>query len=474
MAKPAITVYVVSRDYGRYLGQAVESVLAQTRTDWELIVIDDGSTDDSAAVAASFQDRDPDRIRLVAHPQPRGLQACANEALRLARGRYIMRLDADDYLDESALLVLAHCLDTHPDVALAYPNYVYVDERGNHLGVEHHRRIGQESTVLDQPAHGACTLVRKRVLKTVGGYDEANDRQDGYELWLKVVNRYKVMDVPTPLFYYRQHAQSLSHDRSELLAARARIKRAQVERHGGPVQPRCVAVIGAKNSYGSMPNVVLAPLAGKPLIDYTLDQAIATGAFERIVVTTDDAAVVDYCRERYPEALAYVRPAALSATGTAERAVLADALESAEREDLWPDIVVALSLHTPLCRPEHIRKAIDTLMLYDVDTVISVHEDQDLYYVHGAKGLEPVNPAMHRQVRVEREALYVSNGAVHVYWRDVLSEPAGRELTVGHIIMPRGDSFQIKTPQDAWLVEQMLLAGSGSRLPEAWQKAKAR
>ena len=471
MRKPAITVYVSSHNYGRYLTQAVESVLTQTRTDWELIVIDDGSQDESAEIAATLQSRDPDRIRVVVHPEAMGLQFTANEAIRLARGSYVMRLDADDYLDENALLVMGHYLDQNPDVALVYPNYVYVDERGNHLGVEHRWRIGQEATLLDQPAHGACTLVRKRVLKALGGYDENNDRQDGYELWIKVVNRYKVADVATPLFYYRQHNQSLSYDRTELLAARARIKRAQVERQRGPVSPRALAVVGAKNTYQHMPNVVLVPVAGKPLINYTLDQTIESGAFESIIVTTDDQAVVDHCQREYPEVIGHLRPIELSGIGTGERDVLVEAVENVENQDIWPDIIATLSVHSPLRQPAQIQKAIDTLLLYDVDSVISVYEDQELYYVHGANGLEPLNPAMHRQIRVEREALYVNNGSIQTTWRDALSGVPSAERKVGHIVMPKWDSLQIKSAEDAWLIEQILLARKqpGAFYPDGWK-----
>ena len=87
---------------------------------------------------------------------------------------------------------------------------------------ENRRKVGADARLLDLPAHGACTMVRKRVLKAVGGYSETADAQDGYELWLKVLQRYhaQVANVATPLFYYRQHGSSLSTDRDRILAAR--------------------------------------------------------------------------------------------------------------------------------------------------------------------------------------------------------------------------------------------------------------
>jgi len=471
MTKPTVTVYVVSHNYGHYLTQAVESVFTQTWDDWELIIVDDGSSDDSAAIAESLRARDPGRIRVVLHPEPKGLQSSANEALELARGKYFMRLDADDYLDDNALLVMAHHLEAHPEDALVYPSYVYVDEQGNHLGVEHRMRIGVDTLVLDQPAHGACTMVRKRVLKAIGGYDEAHDRQDGHELWIKVVNRYKVAQISTPLFYYRQHARSLSSDRTELLEARARIKRALVERTEGSVTPRAVAVIGTKNTYEDMPNVVLNPLAGRPLIDYTLDAALAVQTLDRIVVSTDDEEVIRYCEEHYPTVATRLRPSELSALTVREEEIILDAIGTLEDEGYASDIVVSLGVHNPLRTPSEVQKAVDTLLLYDVDLVLSVHENHHLYYVHGERGLEPLNPAMHRRVRVEREGLFEGNGAVRVYWRDTLDEPEAYCPKVGHIVVPPSDGFQIKSPHDAWLAEQLLYARKGGRSlrPESWQ-----
>jgi glycosyltransferase involved in cell wall biosynthesis len=471
MSTPTVTVYVLCHNYGRYLSQAIESVFLQSRTDWELIVIDDGSEDDSLAVAESLRDVHPDRVRIVSHERARGLQKSANEAIRLARGKYVMRLDADDYLDENALLVLTHHLDADEEAALVYPGYVYVDADGHYLGVEQRWRIGDETVVLDQPAHGACTMVRKRVLKAIGGYDEVNDRQDGHELWLKVVNRYKVLQIHTPLFYYRQHGAGLSDDRSELLAARARIKRALVDRNAGPVAPTVVAVVGAKNTYEDMPNVVLRPIAGRPLIDYTLDAALTVETLDRVVVSTDDQAVVDYCAEQYPAIAARLRPPALSAPTASETDLLLESVRHLENQDLWPDIVVSLGVHTPLRTAEHVQKAIDTLLLYDIDTVISVHEDQDLYYTHGERGLDPLNPGMHRQVRVEREALFAGNGAVRALWRDVLDQPEAFRPRVGHILMPRPTGVHIKSPQDAWLAEQLLKERESGHplLPDSWR-----
>lgn len=456
---PKVTVYVPCHDYGRFLEQALASVVGQTFTHWEIVIIDDGSTDETAKIAASFVERDPQRVRVFRNEERQGLPVCSNLAFDQARGEYIVRLDADDYLDESALLVLASYLDTHPEVALVYPNYSFVDEQGRLLGIEQRKKVGTEVELLDLPAHGACTMVRRRVLKSVGGYDVSHGAQDGYDLWLKILNRHRgeVANVATPLFYYRQHGASVSRDKGRILAARQSIKRASVRRREGSVKPRIAAIVGAKNTYSNMPNVVLEPCAGRPLMDYTLDAARDSGAFDVVLVTSDDPKVVEHCQAR-DGVLAYARPPELSLPHVRLSQVLHHAVTVLESEyEIYPDIVVLLSVFTPLRQPGHIREAIDTLIAYDCDSVVSVYEDWELHFVHGRHGLEPFNPGMLQNLQLEREALYVDNAAIHALWRDVSTEHDLYGRSVGHVVMSWEESLQSRSALESWLVEQLML-----------------
>jgi glycosyltransferase involved in cell wall biosynthesis len=471
------TIYIPCHNYARFLRQAVDSVLAQTQSDWEIILINDGSSDGTADIMQEYADRLPDRVRIVHNETAIGLIKNANIAIEMARGTYVMRLDADDWLDENALLVMCHILDQHSEFALVYPNYVYVDELGRPIAVEQRKRIGAEQHLHDLPAHGACTMVRRRVLKTVGGYDEAHDRQDGYDLWLKICNRYKVENISTPLFFYRQHGSSLSRDDEQLLEIRARIKQAHVTRLGGPVKPRIACIVGAKNSYEQLPNIVLGEIAGQPLINYTLSSVTEADCFDTVVVSTDDPVVVEYCKKSYPNILSRIRPGQLSDPRADDVSVVNESLAYLTNEcDIHPDVVVLLSLHSPLRSARHIHKALNTLMLYNVDSVISISENHDLHYVHGNNGLEPLNPSMHRQIRTEREGLYTDNGAIRLMWADVVNANGILGQRVGHITMPHWEGVRVKSQRDAWLVEQILKARNDGRelYPEAWSNSDAK
>jgi glycosyltransferase involved in cell wall biosynthesis/CMP-N-acetylneuraminic acid synthetase len=467
LSRPKVSVYIPCHDYGRYLDSAIRSVFEQTYKDWELVVIDDGSSDETGAVAREWATRHPERVRLLHNAAPRGLQACANMAIEVARGDYVIRLDADDFFDESALHVLAGYLDEHPDVGLVYPNYTYVDDHGTYLGVEYRKKIGKEVKLLDLPSHGACTMVRKRILKSVGGYNETYAAQDGHELWLKVLHRSQVANVSTPLFFYRQHSGSISRDEGRLLSARREIKKGLAGRHGGAVAPRAVAIIPAKNTYPDFPNLVLEKFAGRALIDYTIEAAQECALFDRIFVTTDDVKVLEHCRT-FEGVLAALRPLDLTLPHVRLGTVFSDAVQRLEDEHgVHGDILVALSVHSPLRRPEHIKEAVNTLILHGtVDNVISVYEDADLHFTHGEHGLEALNKGMLQRVRLEREALYVDNGAINAMWRDVVTPTSFYGRTIGHVLMPMAESFQIRSEFTAWLVERILAERNGRRRSE--------
>jgi glycosyltransferase involved in cell wall biosynthesis/CMP-N-acetylneuraminic acid synthetase len=459
---PAITIYVPCNAYGRYLPEALDSVFRQSRTDWELIVFDDGSTDETAAVAERYRTLAPDRVRVVRNDRSRGLHYNANRAIEMARGKYVMRLDADDWLDDAALLVLAGQLDARDEVGLVYPNYFYVDAEGRYLGTEFRKRAGSEDALLDLPAHGACTMVRRRVLKAIGGYDESHSAQDGYELWLKVVHRYGVASVSTPLFFYRQHEASLSRDDDRILNARGRIKARLAERaSAGPLQPRVLAVVPVKNTYRHLSDLAFRSIGGKPLLDWTLDAAVGAGCAQ-VVVTTDDERVVRHALQR--GLLAFRRDASLSEPDRRLSEVVLNAVEHVEREhDVHADAVLTLSAHAPLRDSADITRAVQTLTLFDADTVISVYEDYDLHFLHGQHGLAPMNPGMIKRLRLEREALYVFNGAISVSWRESMTRDALFGRRVSHVTMPRDTSLQIKSEHDIWLAEQLLLRGRDAK-----------
>ena len=125
---PKINVIIPVYNYGKYLRQAIQSVLSQQFDDYEIIVINDGSTDNTAEVLREFESHP--KIKLITHKRNQGLVRSCHEAIEASTGEYIVRLDADDYFDENALLVLSNVLDNNLEIGLVYPDYFLISEEG--------------------------------------------------------------------------------------------------------------------------------------------------------------------------------------------------------------------------------------------------------------------------------------------------------------------------------------------------------
>ena len=453
---PKVSVYIPTYNYGAYLEKSVESVLKQNYNDWELIIIDDGSTDETGAILAKFKGNP--KIRIY-HQQNQGLTKANNKAIRLARGKYVMRVDADDYLDENALLVLANVLDYKPEVALAYPDYYIVSEDGELLRLERRSKVYEEDELLDLPSHAACAMIRKSCLIELGGYNEDVSCQDGYDLWIRLIQKFQVYNVNLPLFYYRRHAASMSSHIDNILRTRQQIKRTFVSKLGKE-PPKVLAIIPVRDdSTATKPLTALRPLAGKLVLDYTIDAALKSGILDKIVVTSDSEAVLEYAG-RFQGVEVVTRSTELAKPNSSIEPTVIHILSELEtREDYLPDAVMLLFITSPLCKARHIQKAIDTLQIFKCDSVVSVHEDDSYFYRHGKYGLEPI--LKERKLRLEREVLYADNGAIILSWTSAITPESFIGHAVSHILMAPEESFQIDTEFEFWLVEQILKGRRG-------------
>ena len=134
MANPKVTILIATYNRAQYLGRAIESAEAQTFKDWEMIVVEDGSPDNTKEVVAGYAAKDP-RVRLLSIPRAGRIAIVSNAALREARGEYVAILDDDDWwLDEKKLEKQIAFLDTHPDYAACGGGIVTVDPEGKETG----------------------------------------------------------------------------------------------------------------------------------------------------------------------------------------------------------------------------------------------------------------------------------------------------------------------------------------------------
>jgi glycosyltransferase involved in cell wall biosynthesis len=448
---PLVTVYVPCHNYGRFLTQAMESLFTQLYTNWEAIIIDEASIDDTPAIASVFTARDSERITLVRNEVPMGLQKVANYVLGIAQGKYIVRLDADDWFDEGALLLMVAKLESNPDLGLVYGNYFFTDEVGEVIGTERRHRLGSEDVVGHLAPHGACTLVRTRSLKAVGGYSEDINAQDGWELWYKLQNRVGAASLDIPVFYYRQHGKSLSRDSTRLLAARAKVFNKVAQALEGGFQPVTVAVIAVKEDYPGFKGVPYRNFEGCSLLEWAILAATKANNVTRVIVSSQSDRVLEFCEKleragKVPSHDRLRRPDLIDSTeeSVPMREIMVQAgLYYQELYGSLPDIVTFLSVHAVRRRSEHIEKALNMLRITESDSVVSVQEERDPIFAHGKRGLELLNPGRFRDLAYDRERLYRFNGAVIAVWWEVLNEIDMLGEKIAYVEMSSKDSLQI-------------------------------
>lgn len=208
---PAVSVVMAVHNGERWLAETLASLSAQTFSDFEVVVIDDGSTDDSAAILAAAAGRDA-RYRVVTQTNC-GLVASLNRGLTEARALLVARIDADDVAEPERFARQVAFLATRPEVAAVGSAIRIIDGDGRFLRIQTYP-CGPEAVAKAMLrgcalAHPAV-MMRRAAVQTIGGYREAFRHAEDYDLWLRLGESHALDNLPEPLLRYRRHGGSVS------------------------------------------------------------------------------------------------------------------------------------------------------------------------------------------------------------------------------------------------------------------------
>jgi glycosyltransferase involved in cell wall biosynthesis len=216
-SSPPITVLLAVYNGQQYLRESLDSVLAQTFTDFEFLIIDDGSTDQTLPILRECEKRDA-RVRLVSRPN-KGLTNTLNEGLSLARGEFLARMDADDVCLPTRFEKQIAYLRQHPECVLLGSRVLLMDPEGmpiREMCMEQtHEEIDAAHLGRGWPVVHPATMMRMSALNQIGGYrDEFNTLED-LDLFLRLAEVGKLANLPEILLRYRQHFASVTHSKEE-------------------------------------------------------------------------------------------------------------------------------------------------------------------------------------------------------------------------------------------------------------------
>ena len=206
---PAVSVIIPTYNRANLVAKAIKSVLSQTYQDFEIIVIDDGSTDNTEEIIRSFKDK---RVKYIKkYKENKGSSVARNIGIKVARGKYIALLDSDDeWLPEKLDKQIKVLQSESPEVGVVYSNLCYIDENGKSMNKL--RNPKKEGYIYEDLFGKNCVgtpstvLIRKECFHQVGLFDDLLNAMEDWDMWIRIAKYYRFALIKVPLVKYRLHS----------------------------------------------------------------------------------------------------------------------------------------------------------------------------------------------------------------------------------------------------------------------------
>ena len=211
MSAPLISVIMSVRNGLPYLGEAMASIFEQTLGDFEFIVIDDCSTDETARLLAGYNDS---RLRVITNRENLGLTRNLNRGIAMAQGRYVARMDADDRAHPKRFDRQVEFLDRYHEIAVLGTQCRLIDAAGRSKGVLSPKPLTpfgvRWQSIIESPFVHSSVMMRTDVVRQLGGYDERLRTSQDFELWSRLLRNHDGANLPDVLLDFRSHDSSVS------------------------------------------------------------------------------------------------------------------------------------------------------------------------------------------------------------------------------------------------------------------------
>lgn len=208
MSDPQISVVLPTYNHIQFLPGAVNSILAQRFTAFELIIVDDGSTDDTSLYLESIADH---RVRIIKHSRNQRLPAALNTGMRAARGKFVTWISADNLVCPDFLMRLYTALDMHPECKFAYSQYNVVDDKNNIYDIRSISNYCYRNLFL-YFSGCASFMYLKDIHHNIGYYDECLNGAEDYDMLIRIFECVNFTYIPYVLLSYRVHSESMSEN----------------------------------------------------------------------------------------------------------------------------------------------------------------------------------------------------------------------------------------------------------------------
>ncbi len=204
--KPKISIIMGIYNNERYLCESIESIINQTYQNWEFIMCDDGSSDGTLKIALEYQEKYPEKIKVLTNEKNMGLNYTLNKCLEVAEGEYIARQDGDDVSLPERFEKEINFLEDNPDYDLVSSNMIFFDENGDWGESHRFGEVKKEDFIKESPIYHAPCIMKSEALRKVGGYTVSKKllRVEDYHLWFKLyIEGYRCYNLKECLYKMR-------------------------------------------------------------------------------------------------------------------------------------------------------------------------------------------------------------------------------------------------------------------------------
>ena len=219
---PKVSVIIPTYNRGQFIAQAIESVLSQTFHDYEIIVVDDGSTDKTQEILKKFEGK----IKSI-RQENQGISKTRNRAIKVSTGQYIAFLDSDDFWVSDKLQVQVNILDTHPQVGIVYARMPIINEQGETIGMKPAGISGRNFKELlelwgDIPT--STVMNRRDCFDKAGFFDSTLEPMEDIDMWIRISQFYDLYEIENKvLAYYRRHEDQITKNKEKVYSGLLKI-----------------------------------------------------------------------------------------------------------------------------------------------------------------------------------------------------------------------------------------------------------
>ena len=368
-----ISIIITNFNYGKFIDRCIRSCINQNYSyglknlnkDFEVIVVDDCSSDDSRKKIIRYKKFK--NFNFIFNKKNIGVAASANKAILKSKGKYFIRVDADDYISVNLVNILSFFLDENPEFFGVACDYFYVDEFGSQI-----KKISSKEKPI------ACGIMydRKKFIQ-YGMYKKEFRHREEEELRLRLGNKYKIYNLPFPFYRYRMHKSNKTKSTDYLKDFKDKIFKINLKKLNLKKKrflKNIIAIIPARGNSKRFKNKNIFKIKKKPMIVYTINACKESSLVNHLYVSTENKKILKISKEN--KAGIVQRPNSLSEDNVYKMEVIKHALIEIEKKlGKKASLVASLQANSPEISSADIDNSIMKLITDDLNEVISLDEN---------------------------------------------------------------------------------------------------